>query len=88
MCTMIVEKTDVTGSGKGSSGWFRVNQATVSFDHPYYSPFDHALNIDFVNESIGIDARVAVELTADSARKLIKAIEEALSRGEAEVGLD
>ena len=39
------------------------------------------MNIDFVNEHEGIDARVAVELTAESARALIEKIEAALERG-------
>ena len=32
---------------------------------------EHALNIDFVDESQGLGARVAVELTPQSARKLV-----------------
>jgi len=37
-----------------------------------------------VNEAQGLSARVAVELTADSARQLVKAINAALARGEAQ----
>jgi len=36
-----------------------------------------------VNESLGIDARVAVEMTAESARELIQKITLALEAGEA-----
>ena len=34
MCTMIVEKADIYGSGKGPQGWFRLVDAcpNVSFD--------------------------------------------------------
>ena len=39
---------------------------------------EHTLNIDFADPSRGASARVAVELTAQSARKLVAAIEEAL----------
>lgn len=88
MCTMIVENTRVTGSGKGPDGWFRLRHANVSFDHPFNAQFDHALNIDFVNEELGLDARVAVELSLDSARRLMEAIRTALARGETEVGLE
>ena len=61
MCTMIVEKIKVDGSGKGSAGWFTLQGANISFDHPFNAPLEHALNIDFVNESMGPGARVAVE---------------------------
>ncbi len=82
MCTMIVEKAEIAGSGKGARGWFRLDGANVAFDHPTHAPYDHALNIDFVNEAQGPGARVAVELSAESARELVRAIEAALKRGE------
>ena len=84
MCTMIVENTKIAGSGKGSQGWFSLRQANVSYDHPVHAPLEYALNIDFVNEAEGLDARVAVELTPDSARELATAILTALERGEAD----
>ena len=74
MCTMIVEKVKIDGSGKGSSGWFTLEQANVSYDHPFNAPIEHALNIDFVNESQGPSARVAVELSEQAARDLVKTI--------------
>ena len=74
MCTMIVEKVKIDGSGKGTSGWFNLEQANVSFDHPYNAPMEHALNIDFVNESQGPSARVAVELSEQAARDLVETI--------------
>jgi uncharacterized protein DUF6295 len=84
MCTMITHQTHISGSGKGTSGWFSVNQANVSYDHPFHFPLEHALNIDFVNEADGPGARVAVELTPESARALAKTILETLDRAEAE----
>ncbi len=74
MCTMIVEKVKIDGSGKGMNGWFELEQANVSFDHPFHAPLEHALNIDFVNESRGLSARVAVELSEQAARDLVKTI--------------
>ena len=74
MCTMIVEKVKIDGSGKGTSGWFTLAQANVSYDHPFNAPLEHALNIDFVNESQGLGARVAVELSEQAARDLVKTI--------------
>ena len=83
MCTMIVHQAKINGSGKGTSGWFKVRQANVSYDHPYHEPLEHALNIDFVNEVEGPEARVAVELTVESARHLVEAIQAVLARAEA-----
>ena len=82
MCTMIVEKVKVDGSGKGMSGWFKLEQANVSYDHPFNAPLEHALNIDFVNESQGLGARVAVELSAQAARDLVKTILAVLDQAE------
>ena len=81
MCTMIVEKAEISGAGKGAQGWFPVSRVNVSFDHPAHAPLDHALNIDFVNEAQGPGARVAVELSPESGLELVRAIQAALERG-------
>ena len=78
MCTYLTEKVDVAGSGKGPAGWFTLSEASVYFDHPVHAPAGHTLNIDFLNPAKGPSARVAVELTAESARALAAAIEAAL----------
>jgi len=83
MCTMIAEKIKIEGSGKGMNGWFNLNQADVSYDHPFNAPFEHALNIDFVNESSGPSARVAVELSESAARELVRTILSVLDEAEA-----
>ncbi|MFN2163627.1 MAG: DUF6295 family protein [Candidatus Promineifilaceae bacterium] len=82
MCTMIVEKIKIDGSGKGREGWFSLEQANVSYDHPFNAPLEHALNIDFVNETQGPGARVAVELSAEAARALVETIQAVLDRAE------
>jgi hypothetical protein len=87
MCTYITERADMAGSGKGGQGWFPLTNANVYYDHPFHAPYEHSLNIDFVNESMGPSARVAVELSAESARALIQAIQKALESGETEHGL-
>jgi len=79
MCTYLTENVDVEGSGKGTAGWFALSQASVYFDHPQHAPAEHTLNIDFINPEQGPAARVAVELTAQSARALATAIESALA---------
>ena len=74
MCTYITEKVETTGSGKGADGWFKLTETSVYFDHPVHAPAEHTLNIDFLNPEAGAGARVAVELTADTARELAAAI--------------
>jgi len=83
MCTMIVKNVKVEGSGKGREGWFKLESASVSYDHPFNAPYEHALNIDFVNESQGPAARVAVELSEEAARDLVKTILSVLDQAEA-----
>ena len=80
MCTGIVETAEVSGSGKGPQGWFKLERVNVSYDHPTDAQLDHALNIDFVSDKEGPSARVAVELCPESARKLVDVILTALSR--------
>jgi Family of unknown function (DUF6295) len=78
MCSYVTEKAAVKGSGKGPDGWFPLTHATVYFDHPFNAPYEHTLNIDFANSERGPSSRVAVELTAQSARELVACIEAAL----------
>lgn len=85
MCTYITETISVAGSGKGTKGWFRLTDATVYFDHPVHAMAEHTLNIDFADPASGPGARVAVELTAASARELIEAIQGALASAPAEL---
>jgi hypothetical protein len=79
---MIVQQVALEGTGKGAGGWFPVNQANVSYDHPFNAPLDHALTIDFVNEAQGPGARVAVELSEASARTLVATILAVLEQAE------
>ena len=84
MCTMIVQQAAIDGSGKGPQGWFPLAGVNVSYDHPFDAPFEHALNLDFVNDAHGLGARVAVELSVEAARALVATIEAVLARAEAE----
>ena len=56
-----------------------MSDATVYFDHPQHASAEQTLNIDFLNPGKGPGARVAVELTAESARALARAIEVTLA---------
>ena len=83
MCTYATVKTELHGSAKGPGGtgskWFHITDGTVYFDHPVHAMAEHTLNIDFADPSKGPAARVAVELTAQSARELVEAIQAALA---------
>jgi uncharacterized protein DUF6295 len=86
MCTYATLNADLDGSAKGpESRWFHVSHGTVYFDHPVHAMADHTLNIDFTDPSRGPGARVAVELTANSARALVEAIEGALASAPVEM---
>jgi 2-phospho-L-lactate guanylyltransferase (CobY/MobA/RfbA family) len=79
MCTYATERIAVTGSAKGAQGWFRATTASVYYDHPVHALAGHSLNIDVLSPDDGPSARVALELTAESARALAAAIEAALA---------
>jgi hypothetical protein len=78
MCTYLTEKIEVDGSGKGASGWFSVSEATVYVDHPVHAPYGHTVNIDMLNPALGPSARVALELTEETAIALADAIYRAI----------
>jgi hypothetical protein len=85
VCTYETVCVCVQGSGKGPQSWLRFTQATVYFDHPVHAMADHTLNIDLSDPSQGPSARVALELTAESARALVAAIQQALDAVPAEL---
>lgn len=82
MCTMITHQAKIYGRGKVGQEWVDLKEANVSYDHPYGMPLEHALNIDFVDESKGPGARVAVELSVEAARALVKTIETVLAQAD------
>jgi hypothetical protein len=79
MCTYSTETAAIEGSGKGTPGWFHVRELRAYFDHPYHARAEHSLCLDFVDPAGGPEARLALELTADSARRLVRCIEAALA---------
>ncbi|MDA1296633.1 MAG: DUF6295 family protein [Chloroflexi bacterium] len=83
MCSWIVETAAMSGVAKGPDGWIDINQANVYFDHPFKAPMDHALIIDFVRDPERPNGRVAIEISAESARRLVESINRALTTGEA-----
>ncbi len=87
MCNATTFRLEVSGSGKGAQGWFTLRQAQVYYDHPFHAQLSEAVIIDFLNEEQGPGARVAVELSAESARALAQKILESLEAGEHAHGL-
>lgn len=86
MCTYATVSAPLDGSAKGPNGsWFHVTDATVYFDHPVHALAEHTLNIDVAAPAHGPAARVALELSASSARALVRAIEAALASAPAEM---
>jgi hypothetical protein len=82
MCTMIATQIPAAGCGKAGNGWYPLGQINVSYDHPFEAAFEHALNLDFVNEALGPGARVAVELDVATARRLVAAITAVLEKAD------
>jgi len=89
MCTYTTVQETVEGSAKGPEGrWLRLSTATVYFDHPVHAMAEHTLNIDLADladPAGGPAARVGIELTPASARRLVAAIEGALASVPAEL---
>ena len=72
MCTYATEHVDDRRQRQGhAASWIPVQEATVYFDHPVHAQLEHTLNIDFRAPERGPSARVAVELSAASARELV-----------------
>ena len=83
MCTHQTELVDLEGSGKGAPGWFTARRASVYVDHAVHAPYTHTVNIDVLNPELGPAARVALELTEESALALADAIHRAISHAPA-----
>ena len=83
MCTMITQQVGIEGSGKAGEDWFTVDQASVSYDHPFDMPLEYTLNLDFTNQAGGVGARVAVEMDYESARRLVGVIQDVMKQAQA-----
>ena len=80
MCTYATMTAAIDGSAKGPNDpWLHVTNAVAYVDHPVHAMAEHTLNLDFTDPSRGPSARVALELSADSARELVAAIQAALA---------
>jgi Family of unknown function (DUF6295) len=86
MCTSILEAVALNGAGKGAAGWFALDRAVVSYDHPHHALLEEAITLDFVNSGLDASARVAVELSLASAKELSRALARTIAAAEAEEG--
>lgn len=81
MCTYSTEKISLArSSGKTREGWQSMSEATVYYDHPVHAPDAHTVNIDFLAPERGPSSRIAVELSLDSARELLTALQTTVER--------
>ncbi len=80
MCTNIATKTRVAGSAKTGSGWLRVDEASVGFDHATHAWVEHAVRIDFT--SVSCADRAAVELDLASGKALLAVLQEVIAAAE------
>ena len=85
MCTYATIKTSSRAAPRARGAAGSTSPTHVYFDHPVHAMAEHTLNIDFADPARGPGARVAVELTAASARELVAAIEAALASAPAEI---
>jgi hypothetical protein len=79
MCTSIVEIVEAEGAGKSEGGWIDLTHAVVSYDHPHHALYDEAITIDFVNAALPPGARIAVEISLESAKAFCAALERAIA---------
>ncbi len=80
-CTGIIETSEITGGAEGGLGWFKLARAIATLDSGNHTGSQYAVTMDLVSEQNGGESRIAVELTPDSARKLVGILEKVLGRG-------
>ena len=84
MCTSIVEVVPVAGMAKRGESWFALTQAVVAYDHARHAPLGDVITLDFFNRELDPGARAGIELTLESAKQLLAALERAIAAAEIE----
>ena len=84
MCTSIVEIIPAEGMAKRGAEWFALTQAVVAYDHARHAPLADVITLDFINAGLDAGARAGIELTLDSAKQLLAALERAITAAEFE----
>jgi Family of unknown function (DUF6295) len=84
MCTSIVEIFRAEGMAKRGDEWFGLTGAAVTYDHARHAPFGDVITLDFINSDLDPGARAGIELTLNSARQLLAALDRAITAAEFE----
>lgn len=84
MCTSIVEIVRTEGMAKRGDEWFPLTQAVVAYDHARHAPLADVITLDFLNTNLGPGARAGVELTLQSAKQLLAALDRAIAAADLE----
>jgi hypothetical protein len=84
MCTSIVEIIPAEGMAKRGDEWFPLTQAVVAYDHARHAPLADVITLDFINAGLEPGARAGVELTLETAKELLAALDRAITDAEFE----
>jgi len=84
MCTSIIEIAREKGMAKRGGDWFPLTQAVVAYDHARHAPLGDVITLDFVNVTLDAGARAGVELTLESAKALLAALDRVIAAAEYE----
>src|SRR6187455_2881888 len=84
MCTSIIEVVNAEGMAKRGDEWFPLSQAVVAYDHARHAPLGDVITLDFINTALDPGARAGVELTLESAKQLLAALDWAITAAEFE----
>lgn len=74
MCTYLTNFVHTQGSVKSALGWQSIDETVVYFDHPVHLHKEHSLNIDFRNSNLGVETRIGIELSRETAKELAETI--------------
>jgi len=84
MCTSIVEVIQAEGMAKREDAWFPLTQAVIAYDHARHAPLADVITLDFINVGLEPGSRAGVELTLESAKELLAALDRAIIAAEFE----
>ena len=84
MCTSIIEVVGADGMAKRGDQWFALTQAVVAYDHARHAPLADVITLDFINAGLEPGARAGVELTLETAKELLAALDRAIAAAERE----
>ncbi len=69
---------------KRDGEWFELTGAVVAYDHARHAQLADVITLDFVNSDLDAGARAGVELTLESAKDLLAALDRAITAAEFE----